>query len=271
MKLKKPAAQFLRLLLCFSVAYVSATTKAGDIILKGLKSCGSGTIEVVKAGDAVTFTSDVTVQLADIKAPEYWPKGAPYKSWPYGFASKKALTKIANGQTVTLYCDKPAKNTFGDTIAHIQLSDGTWLQHLLVQEGHAFFYPNVAHTEISTALVNAENRARTEEVGLWASSLYRPLRATGSNLKSGWFQTVEGKIYSAKKIGKKIYLNFGQDWRKDFTIQLNGKLEKKYLKQGVTPLSLAGQNIEVRGWVEWSGGPKIILTHTDQMRLLTVR
>ncbi|MEX0298672.1 MAG: hypothetical protein AB3N28_06355 [Kordiimonas sp.] len=103
------------------------------------------------------------------------------------------------------------------------------------------------------------------------SPLYQPVNATGSDLKPGWFQTVKGTVYSAKKIGKTIYLNFDQDWRTDFTVQLTQKLERKYLKKELSPLSLAGQNIEVRGWVEWSGGPKIILTHTDQMQRLAVR
>lgn len=252
----------------FSI-YLSLSTAASDLG-NNYKRCGSGEVTAVLSGDTIVLANDLIVKLADIKAPEYWGPDMPYKSWPYGSATKAALNTLILGEIVTLRCDKKTHNALGQLVAHIELSDGIWLQKVLIETGQGFFYPTTRNVKVSQHLQANERKARREKLGLWENHIYQITAATGTELKPGWFQIVQGKVVSAAKVRKNIYLNFGKNWREDFTIQFDAQIAKQLRKQGIDPISLEGKNIEVRGWVEWSGGPKIILTHPNQIQVLTV-
>ena len=252
------------------VALISPPVFSDGDELASLQNCGLGIVAHVPSGDILKLADNSTVALADIKAPELWPNEVHYKSWPYGSSSKSALNTLVIGKSVTLLCGKNTHNALGQLVAHVQLSDDVWVQQMLLGTGHSFFYPTSGDVQISQALYAAEKKARTKKVGLWAGHIYQVAEATGTELKPGWFQLVQGQVVSTAKVRKTIYLNFGENWRDDFTIQLNTHVEKQLQAQGITPLSLEGSDIEVRGWVEWSGGPKIILTHPNQLQILTV-
>lgn len=256
----------LYLLALFS--FPASVPSLAEDALSALKACGSGIVETVQTGDKVTLQSGEVIVLADIKAPEYWPKDAPYNSWPYGRASKQALADLVRGKPITLLCDRKPTTAFREKRAHILLADGSWLQSLLVSTGNAFFFPTERQAGITAFLSNAEKDAREGRLGMWRSGRFSVVSATSDELKTGWFQWVRGTVISAKTIGKTSYLNFGEDWRSDFTIQFPARIARELSKRGIDVETLYGRRIEARGWVEWSGGPKIILSHPDQMEVV---
>lgn len=260
-------------LLIFSVFFLAQCSvtamSTANTLPPGLKRCGQETVADILTGDRLTLANGKTLMLADIKAPEYWPEGAAYKSWPYGHRAKTVLERKLAGQSVTLYCGKKALSPFGDTVAHVVHQD-VWLQKWLIAEGHAYFFPTNTNPDVTDDLRRSEEKARNASSGLWRISGMHPVDALSDGLKPGWFQLVTGNILEAKRVGKTVYLNFEEDWRRDFTVQMSAKQAAKLAEQGYDIRSLAGVRVEVRGFVEWSGGPKIILDHPDQLQILAV-
>ena len=70
------------------------------------------------------------------------------------------------------------------------------------------------------------------------------------------------------KVKARVYLNFGPDWRTDFTVTLQAKARRLFRKAGLEPLSLEGREIRVRGWLKKFNGPMIEATHPEQIEVL---
>lgn len=249
----------------------SFKTHADMSLVTSLHKCGSGLGDIALSGDRVALKSGKVIALASIKAPEYWSKatdGAPsYKSWPHSGAARRALTTLIQGKPLRFFCTRKRPNHMGEITAHI-LAGKTWVQQDLLEHGHVWQYALQANQAIFKALVNAEHTAQKTQKGVWGISGYRPVLAGSEDLKPGWFQIIRGTVLSSNPVAGKVYLNFGHDWSTDFTINVPNKLVPLYQSNGLPINQLANHEIEVRGWVEWSGGPKIIITGQNQIRLL---
>ena len=120
-----------------------------------------------------------------------------------------------------------------------------------------------AHAEI------AEREARRTGQGLWQEKAYadRPA-AEPEKVAYGRFAFVRGKVTQAERIKDKVYLNFGSDWKSDFTVTIAAHDLKTFRKAGVDPLNLEGKVVRVRGWVDHNFGPMITVTHPAQIETL---
>ena len=82
------------------------------------------------------------------------------------------------------------------------------------------------------------------------------------------FQIVEGIVTSTAKVRDKIFLNFGANYKTDFTIYVNKVGQKRFKSAGFDLLSLEGAKVRVRGWVEMQNGPMMILDHLERLEVL---
>jgi hypothetical protein len=53
------------------------------------------------------------------------------------------------------------------------------------------------------------------------------------------------------------YINFGADWRTDFTISMRGGARREAMRRWTDLPALSGRRLRVRGWIEQRGGPMI--------------
>lgn len=241
-------------------------TRAATLEIEGLQTCG--TVTAIGALDGARFNTDAgnIVKLALVKAPEIWDKGSPYKDWPHARQSMKALANHVTGREMSLFCEGDKTNRHGEVEAHVVMADGRWLQQLLVSEGQVFVFPRPTRRRGLPALYAAEDQAREHRLGLWALDNLMPIEATSPNIRSGWFHIVEGTVLNAQMAGQTIYLNFGTDWRTDFTVEIPGTAQRHFSKAGLDPLSFGGKRIEVRGWIDFKGGPRLLLQGPGQIR-----
>jgi hypothetical protein len=84
----------------------------------------------------------------------------------------------------------------------------------------------------------------------------------------GRFALVGGRVASVRESAGIIYINFGQRWSDQFTASLLKRNEGSFTGAGVTPKSLAGRTIEVRGWIEERGGPAIEVTRPERIEII---
>jgi micrococcal nuclease len=132
-----------------------------------------------------------------------------------------------------------------------------WLQADLLNRGLARASVAPDRTECASELLAVEAQARLEHRGLWASSAYAIRTPQDVRRDVGTFQIVEGTVLNASMKNGRAYLNFGADWRTDFTVAVDPDDMANFRRTGVNPTSYAGQTIRVRGWVQWRYGPEI--------------
>jgi hypothetical protein len=65
------------------------------------------------------------------------------------------------------------------------------------------------------------------------------------------------------------YINFGADWRKDFTVSIRRRDLRDFRKAwGERLKKLEGKAVRVRGWLRLRNGPMIEATHAEQIEVL---
>ncbi len=69
--------------------------------------------------------------------------------------------------------------------------------------------------------------------------------------------------------GPTAYLDFGRDWRTDFTAVVSGSAGEALAARGVPGFLLArGPRVRLRGWIEQNNGPSLRITDPGQLELL---
>lgn len=169
------------------------------------------------------------------------------------------LSELASGHLVTVAAQVPKRDRYGRTRAQVfETEDGEiWLQTVLLRKGLGRVSIAPDRRECVSELYAAEADARSRRAGIWALPAYAVRDAyhvSGDDL--GTFQIVEGKVLNAS-VKSRAYLNFGSDWKRDFTATIAPEDMKMFRADGIDPADYAGKTIRVRGIVEWHGGPEI--------------
>lgn len=89
------------------------------------------------------------------------------------------------------------------------------------------------------------------------------LKQNPERVRSGDFGIVQGRLTAIKQAKKVYYLNFGEDWKTDFTVLVDVKDYATLVPADLT----VGDVVTVRGWVEDYYGPMIKITHPAQIDL----
>jgi len=123
----------------------------------------TGKVVKVADGDSITVLDSTNTQhrirLQGIDAPE--------RKQPYGNASRKHLTTLVAGKTVTVKWDK--RDRYGRIVRFV-IVDGHDVNLVQVKAGMAWFYryyQRELSPEDRRLYADAENKARYERLGLW--------------------------------------------------------------------------------------------------------
>lgn len=165
--------------------------------------------------------------------------------------------------------EKPPLDRHGRLRAQIHAADGTWLQGDLVGRGLAAMAA-VGDQDPAALdqLLAIEGEARAAKVGVWAADVIGPQPATAVSAKEGEFVLVEGTVVAVGRGGEDVYLNFGQERRRDFTVRVRPEVAAVVKKAGLDLYSLEGRRIRVRGWVFDNGGPMIEIEQRADIEML---
>ena len=82
------------------------------------------------------------------------------------------------------------------------------------------------------------------------------------------FELVEGVVVAATIVRGRAYLNFGPDWKTDFTASIDPRDRRLFDDAGFDIEALQGHRVRVRGWVESWNGPMIKVSHPEQIEVL---
>ncbi|MFQ5784636.1 MAG: thermonuclease family protein [Alphaproteobacteria bacterium] len=235
----------------------------------GLADGGTARVVAVVDGDTVTLDSGAAVRLVGIQAPKLPLGRSGFTPWPLAAEAKDALEALALGRRVRLGYGGTRIDRYGRRLAHLHRDDGVWLQGAMLRAGLARVYSFRDNRALVADMLALEREARAAGRGIWADPFYAVRRADAPRrLPDESFEIVEGRVVAAARVKGRVYLNFGADWRNDFTVSVGPRDRRLFEREGVDLMALEGRTIRVRGWIKWRNGPMIEISHPEQMEMV---
>ncbi len=242
---------------------------------EALRLVNGGVVTEVTDGDTVVLDSGLVVRLIGTQAPKLPLGREGFPTWPLAPEAKSALERLVLNQPVQLGYGGEEVDRYERALAHLFVHDvaeePVWAQLHMVRTGLARVYSFPDNRQCLDQLFAGEARARAERLGIWTDPYYSVRRADRpAELAklAGNYELVEGRVLLADRSGSRVYLNFGRIWKEDFTVVIEAPALRLFDRDGLDPLSLDGAVIRVRGWVDNRDGPRIEVTHPEQIEVL---
>lgn len=242
----------------------------------GLVDGPQGIVISVTDGDTVILDTGLVVRLIGIQAPKLPRGNDTFEPWPKSSEAKAALAALVDGRKVRLRYGGERLDRHGRSLGQLFVSaePEVWVQEQLVADGLARVYSFADNRACIADLMSAEGRARLNRLGIWADPYYAVRRADRPGElagRSGHYELVEGRVLAVEQAGGRVYLNFGRTWKTDFTVVIDKAALGRFSRDGLDPLRLADALVRVRGWVDSHDGPRIEVTHPEQIEVLATR
>lgn len=241
----------------------------------GLVDGPMGKVVSVVDGDTALLDNGISVRLIGLQAPKL-PRGRDFAAWPLAETAKAALESLLVGKDVRVRIGGERRDRHGRTLGQLFVTAGPelWVQRQMLSEGLARVYSFPDNRACVTELLAVEATARLKRLGIWADPYYavrradRPLELAD---RAGNYELVEGRVLLTDAVRGGVYLNFGRHWKEDFTVVIDKSALGLFAAAGLDPLTLEGALVRVRGWVDSHDGPRIAVTHPEQIEVLSSR
>lgn len=220
-------------------------------------------VEYVVDGDTVHLADGTKVRLVGLNTPEVAHHDRPAE--PGGREARAFLRERLDGKEVRLEHGAERRDKYDRTLAHLFTRDGTNINRLLLEQGHAHAVvrpPNVAR---AGEYFEAEAEARRAGRGIWALERYRvhPVteaaryRNTFRRLRGRLLGVTTGRYYTALHFEGGVQARIGRDNLRYFE---EAGLGFETLK------GWRGETVTVRGWVhQRKGKPVVRIYHPLQV------
>ena len=235
-----------------------------------LPSC-AGPVEIadgqllrVERNGVVILMDGRATRLEGIRLPGGAADRAPQSFADQAISAMLALTRKGPLILTAL----PPKEDRYDRVRGQLFAGGAWVQLELLKRGLARVAIAPDRTECSDELYAAEAQARAARFGLWSAPAYTLRTPDTVGRDTGTFQIVQGTVKNAELKNGRAYLNFGADWRTDFTVTVDPEDMPNFRHLGVDPRAYAGQTIRVRGLVQFLNGPEIEVANPQSVEVL---
>lgn len=268
--------RFLRGTTLISTAAFALLASA-TLACEGLTMAPGGVVVEVTDGDTVVLDDGRKVRLIGTQAPKLPLGREDFETWPLAPEAQKALSDLVLNKPVRLGFGGEEIDRHERVLAHmfVETEAGeVWTQLFMVGAGLARVYSFPDNRQCLDQLFAAEAKARADRLGIWANPYYsvRAADRPGELLdRVGQYELVEGRVLLADRSGSRIFLNFGRFWKEDFTAVIEGPALRLFETAGLDPLVLEGALVRIRGWVDDRDGPRIEITHPEQIEVLATR
>jgi len=233
-----------------------------------LEQADVGHVTSIVDGDTLVLEDGREVRLVGLQAPKLGLGRRNFEDWPLAEEAKTRLGLMVLGRDITLSFGGRRQDRYGRLLAHLTGEDGSWIQARMIAAGLARVYSFPDNRACVPALLAYERDARLDQRGMWAMDEYAPklARNTEGLLQlENTFQLVEGRVKTVAIVGGRVFLNFGDDWKTDFTITIAPRDLRRFT-DGLEVYENAA--VRVRGWMKSYNGPEIVATHPEQIELL---
>ena len=228
---------------------------------------------VVRVLDAETVLLDDHQEVRLIgalapRSPDLSPSAQPWRPEEEATAALRALVL---GRSISLATSGRLTDRYGRRLAHLFVEQGgerVWVQGELLATGNARAYGLPGSYACMPEMLAHERVARQAGSALWGNAAYavRSARRTRELMRRrNSYEIVVGTIAKVAVTKARTYINFGADWRQDFTAGIDGRVLRANPEWAKTLASLEGKRVEVRGWIQFRNGPYIDIEDPSQI------
>ncbi len=246
---------------------------AGDLPrgdFSGMENAGMAVVSNIIDAQTIELDDGRLVRLVGIDLPDLTYQDAG----EFAEITHTILKDMLLGQTVTLH-QTPTKdlgrmNRMGHYLMHVERqADHSWVQGTLIGLGLARARTGQRNPQMAKQMLGLEELARWEKIGIWEDDTgYKILTPEEAEEHIRSFAIVRGTVRSTSTKASRIYLNFGTDWKTDFTVSIPPGEKRHFSKQNIDPLQWGGKTVEVRGWLDSYNGAFMEINHPEAIRVL---
>ena len=249
----------------FAAFCLSSPAAAGRVPACLPNVAGIGRAAKIEDNGVLVLDGHRTVRLEGL----LWPTERDGVPSSVVTGSTAALRILIAGHRLVLRAKEPRLDRYDRLRVQAVLDDGRWLQQEVLRRGLARVSIAPDRPECARELYAAEAEARDARTGLWALSAYRVRTSNSLRWQDlGTFQIVEGAVVNARVSSGRAYLNFGRNWRTDFTVTIAPEDMKRFRAANVDAYSYSGKRVRVRGWIDRLHGFEIEAGSPAQIEVL---
>jgi micrococcal nuclease len=245
--------------LCGVVFHLAACSDPGVVASPAVVSQSEGAL----TGDALVLDHGgerVHVRLAGVRAPR---EGEAAR------LARDRLSALAREAGGGLRLDRLGEDRHGRVLGRLDGPAGD-LAEALVSEGWLAVATH-PDTREAAMLLPLEAQARAEGRGAWGSGAFA-IRGADPDPLAAYLdsvQIVQGRVTSTGQSRQgRIFLNFGADWRTDFTVAVERRHVRLFEEAGIDLAGLEGAVVRARGWLHAENGPLIALDHPEALEIV---
>lgn len=259
-----------------SIPAETVVASRASIPAAGLVEGVGGIATAVPDGDTVLLDNGLHLRLTGIQAPRLSLGRTDIHDWPLGAEARRALEAVVRGRPVRLLQGTQRRDRDGRQLGQLRVDTEPpiWAQAHMLALGLARVYSFPDNRACIAELLAIEARARALRLGIWADPYYAVRQADRSAdiaASAGRYELMEGRVVAATRLRGTIALAFARDAAKGLVAIITARADHEFAALGRNPLELGGALVRIRGWVEVSGGPRLTITHPEQLEVLGTR
>ena len=220
-------------------------------------------VKEVFDGDSILLLDGREIRYIGIDAPEI--SGKKPKEY-YGKEARDLNESLVLGKEVRLEFDVETKDGYNRTLAYVYIGD-VMINLEMVEAGSALavpYPPNLTHQD---ELCGAMLRARGEKKGIWEDPDTWMITTDEASRYIGLSKTVVGRVIYSDTVSVGTFLNFGEDFSRDFTVFIPKEYHKLFYDQSILDPAgkYLGRLVEITGTLWEKNGPSITVRHPCQI------
>jgi micrococcal nuclease len=225
-------------------------------------------VEVID-GDTVKLANGQLLRYLGIDTPEVRIKKGTifeYDPQPFSLESKEFNRALVENKFVRIEFDVEKYDRYGRILGYCFVGD-SFVNARLLAEGYAVLStrpPNVKYTDV---FLQEQLNARGNKMGLWG--VYETIGVDEADDFINQIRTVRGRVLDTYNSHKAVFLNFGPDYKTDFTVVIFNDCVRFFRDAGIEPdIFYKGKVVEISGRIKAYNGPEIIVCIPQQIQVV---
>jgi len=182
---------------------------------------------------------------------------------------KERNSSLVSGKKVRLeICPEERSDPYGRLLAFVYVNE-KMVNSILLKEGLAttLIIPPCGLI-VEEEFKRVELEAINSRVGLWTDES-KPISHLEAGRYLGKIKRVSGKIISTYYSGKALFLNYGDDYKRDFTVVIFTEDLDSFTKAGIDPENFYNNKESiVTGRIKAFNGPEIVVRGPEQIKIV---
>lgn len=218
-------------------------------------------VEKVIDGDTIEIDGGERVRYIGVDAPEL---GEPLYEEARDFQKKVVL----GGYVRIEACKEEPKDGYGRTLAFVHKGNVDVGEQLLRYGYARTLFIGRCGRDVARRYRKIERGAFLVGLGVWSLQETRQVDHSDAGRYIGCLMSVTGEVANVHAGPRAYHLNFGKNYRTDFTAVLFRKDLSRLVEEGLHPVTgYEGRFVKVTGILKEYNGPQIIVDSADQLVL----